>query len=165
MRKYRTVLSIALFFSACILANAQKGSLSIRLDKDTLYQDEVIKIEFVLENLSGNFKAPDFNGFRLVSGPNTSTSISMVNGDVFQKKIYSYLLMPVRTGKLIINIAIVENDNQIISTDPIEVYVLSTDNIKIKRRSGERIFKYDGNNNSDGQDINSSKTKRVIKKI
>ena len=68
---------------------AQKGSFSVTVDKDTIFQDEVIQIEFLLDNLEGKFVAPDFKSFNIASGPNTSSSFTIINGEVSQKKSYS----------------------------------------------------------------------------
>jgi acetate kinase len=142
---------------------AQSGSLTVKVDKDTMYQDEVIKVEFLLDNLTGNFKAPDFIGFRVVSGPNTSSSFSMINGEVSQKKSYTYLLMPQTKGHQVIGEAYVQNDTGMITSDAVDIYVLDTDNLKSRNKSKQRSFIFE----SEGQAHSKEKSnpKRVLKKI
>lgn len=133
-------LSFIILFVA-LLQNftiAQSGSFTVKVDKDTMYQDEVIKVEFLLDNLTGNFKAPDFIGFRVVSGPNTSSSFSMINGEVSQKKSYTYLLMPQAKGHQVIGEAYVQNDTGTITSDAVDIYVLDTDNLKSRNKSKQR---------------------------
>jgi BatD DUF11 like domain len=162
-------LRLMWFFAFCIcflnIVSAQKGSLSVKVDKDTLYQDEVVNVEFLLDNLSGNFTAPDFNGFRIVSGPNTSSSFSMINGAVSQKKSYSYVLMPQATGDQQIGEAVVSTDEDKLITDLVSVYVLSTDKLSPSSKSRQRVYKYDTPGMTKDTTIKAPNKKRVLKKI
>ena len=56
------------------------------------------QLNITLENANGNPKAPAFNDFQVLSGPNTSTSMSWVNGAVTQSVTYSYILRPKQEG-------------------------------------------------------------------
>ena len=56
------------------------------------------QFNITLENASGNPKPPSFNDFQVLSGPNTSTSMSWVNGSVTQSVTYSYILKPKQEG-------------------------------------------------------------------
>jgi hypothetical protein len=157
--RYNFLILFTVFIQNIIFA--QSGSLTVKVDKDTMYQDEVIKVEFLLDNLTGNFKAPDFIGFRIVSGPNTSSSFSMINGEVSQKKSYSYVLVPQSIGSQLIGKAIVQNDEGLVSTEPLEIYVLSTENLKSDHKSRQRTYIYE----SEGTKTQKEKSKRVLKKI
>ncbi len=144
---------------------SQKGSLSVKVDKDTVYQDEVIKVEFLLDNLSGNFIAPDFDGFRIVSGPNTSSSFSMINGVVSQKKSYSFMLVPQAAGDQQIGEAVVISDEAKLITDPVTVFVLPTDKLSPSSKSRQRIYKYDTLGMLQDTTTKAPVKKRVLKKI
>jgi hypothetical protein len=155
----------ALVFLFCGFLHAQQGSFTVKIDKDTMFADEVVKVDFYIDNLTGNFTAPDFSEFRLVSGPNTSSSMSIINGSVSQKKSYSYLLMADKTGTLQIGSAILKSEGDIIETDPVRIVVLaaeSTDrNIPRKQKTFRKEF--DGDvSNSEKQ---KSPNKRVLKKL
>jgi hypothetical protein len=165
MKKLRLMWSFVICICFLTIVSGQKGSLSVKVDKDTLYQDEVIKVEFLLDNLSGNFIAPDFNGFRMVSGPNTSSSFSMINGVVTQKKAYSYVLMPEATGDQQIGGAIVSTDEDKLITDPVSVYVLSTDKLSPSSKSRQRVYKYDTPGMTKDTSTKAPIKKRVLKKI
>lgn len=150
-------------FCICVasLVFGQQGSLSVKVNKDTIAKDEVVTVEFLLDNLTGNFQAPDFRGFQVVSGPNTSSSFSMMNGEVSQKKSYSYALVPMDEGNLLIGPAIVENNGNVISTEDIEIYV--SDKYR-SNKSGkkDRTFIYESENDSPPK---TPKKKRPLKKI
>lgn len=144
-----------------LVAKGQTENLTIKIDKDTLYIDDVIKIEFELNNLSGQFIAPDFSGWKLISGPNLSSSFIMVNGEVTQKKTYSYIIMPETTGTLIIGSAYITSDTQEISSDSI-ICTIQEKNVRKNRTNTEpKTFQY----STDGTTDTATKPKRVLKKF
>jgi hypothetical protein len=143
------------------ISNAQKGSFSVKVDKDTMFTDEVLKVEFFIDN----FKAPDFSGFRLVAGPNTSSSMSIINGEVSQKKSYSFVLIPEDTGIVTIGAATLKTDDDIIDTESIDIVVLdaSANYKKINRK--QKTFRRDIDLGASEPSKEKSTTKRVLKKI
>lgn len=57
------------------------------------------QLSFTLENGNGNgLKPPAFTDFQLLGGPNTSTSMQWVNGNVTQSVTYNYILRPKNQG-------------------------------------------------------------------
>jgi hypothetical protein len=157
------IIILFLFIPLSVLIS-QKPSFSVTLDKDTIFMDEVIRIEFLLDNLSGNFVQPDFKQFRVVSGPNTSSSFSMINGAVSQKKSYSFILMPESSGNLEIGPASVKAENTSLISDPIPVYVFDNNNKSGHKQSQKRIFTY-GNEMVTDTTGKSAVRKRVLKKF
>jgi len=58
-----------------------------------------VQVNFVLENGEAKgFKAPSFSDFQVLSGPNTSQSVSFINGSMSQSITYSYVLRPKKEG-------------------------------------------------------------------
>jgi len=165
MKKLKYIILVAILLSGVSFASTQKGSLSVNVDKDTIYQDEVVKVEFLLDNLPGIFIAPDFNGFRIVSGPNTSSSYSMINGHVSQKKSFSYVLVPQSAGDLLIGQAEVEGEDGNLVTDPVELYVFETDKLTTSNKSRQRVFRYDSDGTTKDTTGKATSNKRVLKKI
>lgn len=144
-----------------LVAKGQTENLTIKIDKDTLFTDEAIKIEFELNNLSGQFMAPDFSGWKLISGPNISSSFIMVNGEVTQKKTYSYVIMPEKTGTLIISSASIVSDTQEISSEPIFCTIQENSLRKKNSNTQPKIFQY----STAGSTNPAIKPKRVLKKF
>jgi len=165
MKKLKYIILVAVLLSIVSFAYTQKGSLSVKVDKDTIYQDEVVKVEFLLDNLAGNFIAPDFSGFRIVSGPNTSSSYSMINGHVSQKKSFSYVLVPQSAGDLLIGRAVLESEDGNLVTDPVELYVFETDKLTTPNKSRQRVFRYDSEGTTKDTTEKATSKKRVLKKI
>ncbi|MBC7885442.1 MAG: BatD family protein [Saprospiraceae bacterium] len=161
MKRLKYAFGAILFLGVATFVSGQQGYLSVKVNKDTISSGEVVTVEFLLENLAGNFKAPDFRGFQVVSGPNTSSSFRMINGEVSQKKSYSYVLVPMGTGTKIIGSASVDNNGQVIDTDEIIIFV--TDEYSdTQAPSKERTFIYD---NGNGNINKSPSKKRPLKKI
>ena len=165
MKKLRLMWYSAICLCFFTIVSGQEGSLSVKVDKDTVFQDELITVEFLLDNVSGNFTAPDFSGFRILSGPNTSSSFSMINGVVSQKKSYSYMLVPQATGDQQIGEAIVVNEGDKLITDPVSVYVLPSDKTTSSGKSKQRIYRYDALGNKKDSTKTPPLKKRVLKKI
>jgi hypothetical protein len=83
-----------------------------------------LEVTFVLDHAQGrNFSPPDFEGFRLLSGPNVSSSISMMGGQVSQKVTYSYFLEPTAPGEHWIPPAAIETSETVLETKPVAVQV------------------------------------------
>ena len=102
--------------------------------------ENYFEVKFVLENADGqNFEAPDFSEhFNVVSGPNFSTSMSIVNGDISQNMAISYYLEPKEIGAYYILPASVEANEKILETAPLEVLVVpNPDGIKQAPRRGK----------------------------
>ena len=158
------VLIIIGFLCVPHMVDGQDGSFTISIDKDTIFQDEMIKIEFMLDNLSGKFIPPTFVSFSIVSGPNTSSSYSIFNGQSSQKKSYTYMLIPNKSGPITIGQAVVENINGIITSEPITLFVLEKGIKPIQSSPNKRVFRYQASGLLELDTI-KTKTKRVLKKF
>ncbi len=145
---------------------SQKGKLSVSIDKDTMSFDENLKIIFSMENLEGNYVPPSFEGFKVISGPNVSSSFIMNNSEVSQSKSYTYLLRPQIKGNVEIGSASVENDGHVLLTDPIQVVVVedSVDHNTNKKNSRSFIYESDPSNENKTEAKKNTK-KRVLRKI
>lgn len=99
---------------------------TVRLSTDSVLMGNPFQVQFTLENAEGrNFSAPSFSpDFMVVSGPNTSTSISIMNGQTSRSMTYTYLLEPIGEGNFFIGPASVETDEGYLETLPIEIMVV-----------------------------------------
>lgn len=61
--------------------------------------NQAFQLSYTLENANGgNLKLPPLNDFQLVGGPNTSTNMQWINGNVTQSVTYTYILKPKKEG-------------------------------------------------------------------
>ncbi|MEY8849648.1 BatD family protein [Psychroserpens sp. XS_ASV72] len=94
-----------------------------KISKSKLGINERLRIDFEMNKDGDNFTPPDFNGFTVVGGPNTSVSQSWLNGKRSYKKTYSYFLAPKKRGQLRINQATIEIDGEVYKTQVVTVNV------------------------------------------
>ncbi|QBN19432.1 BatD family protein [Flavobacterium nackdongense] len=94
-----------------------------KVSKTTLGLNERLRIDFVMNMDGDNFSQPSFDGFRVVAGPSQQVSQSWVNGRSSFEKIYSYYLLPMQKGNIIIKQATIEYNGQIYKTNPVKISV------------------------------------------
>lgn len=104
---------------------AQKTEFTVSVNKDTVLMNNLVKVKYTLKqaDLKG-FETPEFAHFQVVSGPNVSTSVSIVNGDKSQESSYSFYLQPDSPGTWTIPAVSVETDEGIVSTKSKDIVVL-----------------------------------------
>lgn len=117
--KYISILVLVLTTS---LASAQI-KFEAKVSKTKLGINERLRIDFEMNKDGDNFSPPDFNGFTVVGGPNTSVSQSWLNGKRSYKKTYSYFLAPNKRGPLKINQATIEIEGEVYKTQVVTVNV------------------------------------------
>lgn len=66
---------------------------------------------------------PDFNDFYILSGPNTSTSIQLINGAMTSSKTFSFILQPRAEGKFTIGKATINTNGNVYSSKEIAITV------------------------------------------
>lgn len=125
------LLFVFVWIAICTAAIAQNGAQFKMSVPDTVGMDGYFEAEFILENASGQkFTPPDFEGFRIVGGPNQSSSFSMINGKTTQSLTYTYYLEPVETGNFIVGEASIQTDRGELFTQPQAIVVLEHYNSK-----------------------------------
>lgn len=111
-----------MFAAIAASALAQSGSLTVEVSSDTILVGNYFELKYTIENADINtFEPPNLSEFDIVGGPNTSTSISIVNGEVSQRASYAYYLEPADIGAYTIPPAYIKNGDQVLETPPIEI--------------------------------------------
>lgn len=75
-------------------------------------------------NKLSNFSPPSLKDFRVLSGPNQSTSMQIINGAVSASISFSYILLPNSTGSFTIGSASIDYEGETYKTDPIKITVV-----------------------------------------
>lgn len=103
-------------------------SFTAEVDKTTVGQNERFRVYFKIEgensNAIKNFAPPSFDGFSVLSGPNRSTSMQIINGAVSSSITFSYILQAVELGKFTIGSASVEYAGKKMITKPVNMEVV-----------------------------------------
>lgn len=94
-----------------------------KVSKKKLGVNERLRIDFEMNKDGDNFVPPNFEGFTVVGGPNTSVSNSWVNGKRSYSKTYSYFLAPMSRGNFTIKQATIEIEGETYKTFPISINV------------------------------------------
>ena len=98
-------------------------SFEARVSKKKLGLNERLRVDFVMDENGDNFTPPNFDGFRVMGGPNQSISNSYINGRRSFSKSFTYFLSPMRKGQLTIKQAKVDIGGEQYKTTPIKVQV------------------------------------------
>lgn len=131
-----------ILLAAALYINLQAQEFKATVDKTTVSQYERFQVYFKFSgtdiNGLNNFKPPLFQGFRVLSGPNQSTSMQIINGRVSASLTFSYILEPTNTGDFTIGSASVEFNGKIYKTTPIKITVVKG-NPRQQKESGEIV--------------------------
>ena len=106
-----------------------------QVDANKIIQGSYVEVQFILENDSGSdFTPPSFNGIDVLSGPNQSTSMTIVNGRRSNKISLTYTLRPKNVGIQRIGAAKIKTKSGVLSTQPLKIEV-----IKASQNSNQSI--------------------------
>jgi hypothetical protein len=119
----KALLFSLLFSTGFCLAQPPKFTVSV--SSDTVLIGNYFELKFTIENASVHgFEAPDLHEFDLIGGPNTSSSMSIVNGEVSQSASFTYYLQPKDIGVYTIKPAYLTTGETALETPPIEILVI-----------------------------------------
>lgn len=91
-----------IFTAAPIAAQNFSGKASFRVETnaDTVAKGQAFEVRYIVENAEASrFSLPNFEHFQTLSGPMTSSNISIINGQRSQKIIYTYWLSAPQFGQ------------------------------------------------------------------
>lgn len=117
----KVFIAFALFISQI---HAQDLDFKVSVSNDTLLLGNYLEVKFEINNGNGKFTAPDFAGWNVVSGPNSASSYSIINGEVNQRSSYTYYLEAPNEGVFIIDVAKLKTSEKEYKTPPVKVVVL-----------------------------------------
>jgi hypothetical protein len=136
--KKTTILALAMMLLAGWM-NAQEIEFSVSLSADTIGLNNRLEVTFTLKNAQGaRFEPPQFDGFRLLAGPNTSSQFSIVNGKTSSLVSYSYILEPLEVGQYYIQPAFIDAGGKTLETALQEVWVLPGDQAPARDKRNTR---------------------------
>jgi hypothetical protein len=97
-----------------------------KVSKKTIRINERLRIDFSINCDGDNFIPPNFKNFKIIAGPSQQVSQSWINGKSLFMKSYSYFLIPLKKGTLVINQASIEIYGQIYKTSLTKINVIDT---------------------------------------
>ncbi|MFZ1281801.1 MAG: BatD family protein, partial [Ignavibacteriaceae bacterium] len=98
------------------------------VDNNKVAENDRFQLEFTFDGKNLNalkqFNPPSLKDFRVLSGPNQSTSMQIINGVSSSSLTLSYILMPNTTGSYTIGSASIQYEGQTYTTSPIKITVV-----------------------------------------
>lgn len=82
------------------------------------------RIAYSLNASGSDLRTPTLSGFRLLAGPSTSSSMSIVNGDVSRSQTYTYVLLAQKEGTFTIPPATIKVKGEVLQSNPITITVI-----------------------------------------
>jgi len=123
-RWVKNLISLLLFFGISTIAFTQTPRFILQTDRMQVQEGETFLLEAVLENINGkNIQLPDVSPFKVVQGPSTSTSISIVNGKRSSTFSYQYLLLATKKGNFTIQPATVKMGSKVLKSNTLNIEV------------------------------------------
>jgi hypothetical protein len=118
------LLSLILLVAA---ANISAQQFNATVDKTSVGQYDRFQIYFTFEggdiNGISNFHPPALEGFKILSGPNQSSSMQIINGKVSGSITFSYILQPGNIGEFTIQSGSIDYGGKTYRTQPFNIKV------------------------------------------
>ena len=127
-----------LFLPFVLLAQGKAPTFTANSDAKEALMDNYFEVDFTLENGQGTaFKPPPFKHFKIVRGPSTSSSTTIINGKVSQKISYTYMLEPKKAGRFTIGSATIKVNGKRLKSNFLIIDVLNAP--KNKQKGGKNL--------------------------
>lgn len=107
----------------CLGLTIQAQSLSVELSTDSVLIGNTIMLKFHIEDSEAEFEAPAFENMDIVGGPNFSSSVQIINGEMSSEKNITYYLRPKEIGTFYIPPAYLVDKNYTLETEALELRV------------------------------------------
>ena len=121
----RKSIGIILFLSLATQIWAQnEPSFALAVSDDSILMGNYFEIKYEANNLQGEFELPEFNEFEIVSGPNHSSSMSIINGQQSSSNSISLLLKPKSIENLTLPPAYFVTQDSVWEVNPRDITVL-----------------------------------------
>ncbi|WPU93970.1 BatD family protein [Mucilaginibacter sabulilitoris] len=122
MKRRYCILLLLLLNTSLLFAADIKFTASV--SKTEVSTTEQFEITFSVNGNGDRFTPPSFTGFLVASGPNVSTSMTVINGNASSSMEYSYELIAVKPGSYTIGPASIVVNGKQLTTKPIKINVV-----------------------------------------
>lgn len=135
--------SIILFFLFIFINSVVAQKFELTVDKTTVQQNERFKIYLTFNggdrtSMKG-YRPPNFKNFSVLSGPNQSSSMSIINGNVTSTITYSYIIIAPNIGEFTIETASLEFKGEVYKTKPLKIKVVKKSTGKSSRTNNQAM--------------------------
>jgi hypothetical protein len=124
----RIMIALCAIALMSAVACAQNAQFQAGVDRTQVGSGEQFTLQFTLTNAGTgggkNLQLPDLSKFHIMSGPNQSSSMQIINGAVSSSVTYSYVLQPKEVGKFTIGSASIEAGGGTLNSAPVAIEVV-----------------------------------------
>jgi hypothetical protein len=128
LRRGLILAVLPLLLSSAAPGQDQNVMFAAAVDKNPVGAGDQFTLSLILSNAgtSGgtNLRPPELSAFRIISGPNRSTNMQIINGQMSSSITYSYVLQPKKTGSFMIGAATIEVGGKTRATKPLKLDVV-----------------------------------------
>ncbi len=125
MNKIKYIITLLIFGIPGLLFGQ---TFTATVNSTTVGLNDQFQVSFTFsgQNVNGvsNFRPPSFSSFMVLSGPNQSTSMQIINGAMSGSVSYGYYIQPKNLGKYTIGSASVEFGGKTYTTQPLTITVV-----------------------------------------
>lgn len=123
MKSLLKILLLSLMFISQLSAQ----EFETTADRTTVGVGERFQVYFTFQGSSNDisgFRPPSFEGFRVLSGPNQSTNMQIINGQVSSSITFSFILTPANEGEFTIGQAEINYKGTKYRSNPLKINVV-----------------------------------------
>lgn len=119
------ILIFLLLSASTLLANARFDATT---NRNKVGLNQTVQVTYTLTDAeAGSFQPPQFEGFTVLSGPNRSSSMQIINNQMSRSTGFSFLLRPVSTGTFTFPPARIQADGEWKESNPVTIEVIEGD--------------------------------------
>lgn len=125
----KRIFALTLFTLFLSVSFTQEFSASVSSTKVEQYERFQVDFTFNSNDMNGieGFRPPSFSQFKVLTGPNQSTSMQIINGAVSSSVTYSYILTADNIGQYTIGQASINFKGKSYSSKPIVINIIQGD--------------------------------------
>ncbi|MCD0489277.1 BatD family protein [Pedobacter sp. MC2016-14] len=144
MKKTPYILVLLMLWSVTLLAQNIKFTAS--LSQNTVGTGEAFELSFSVNGNIESFNPPDLSIFRVLGGPNQSSSMTSINGNTTMSMSLGYDLMAVKEGEYTIGAATITANGKTYRSNPLKIKV-------VKGRAVQQQQNGSSSNSAQQQDV------------
>ncbi|PID60515.1 MAG: hypothetical protein CR986_03860 [Ignavibacteriae bacterium] len=139
MKKFKFFLLVLFIIPSLI--SAQEFNSSV--DKTTIGKNERFNIYFTFQggdlNKISNFNPPSFDRLRILSGPNESRSMQIINGQVSGSLTYSFVAVGQKLGKVKIGKSSITYNGKKLISEPLSINIVKSNITSTKQNVDKKL--------------------------
>ncbi len=127
MKKLILIFVLSVGFTA-IYGQDQDVSFEVTYSSDSIGLTEILEVKYTIKNMDfTDFQPPQMDDFRIIGGPNTSTSMRIINGESSKVVSFSYLLQAKDLGTYVLGEAVLTTEDDVHNTTWKKIVVVPND--------------------------------------